>query len=186
MRPLLKYGVPAAAGLAAGGYALSQGEDPGSAILAGAAGTFGGAAGLLGARALAGKYSAPLREAAGTHLTGTLEDPKGLGALLSAARKKIPADRSEGLRSKMIEGTANTLANALTGATDPRGLGKIAAAGLVPASALAAGLGGTALGAIPGAMGIPGFQQGGPIDPESTYVNQNPKGLGVSTLNYPG
>jgi len=30
----LKYGVPAAAGLATGGYALSQGEDPGSAALA--------------------------------------------------------------------------------------------------------------------------------------------------------
>jgi hypothetical protein len=38
MRPILKYGVPAAAGLATGGYALSQGEDPGSAALAGIAG----------------------------------------------------------------------------------------------------------------------------------------------------
>jgi hypothetical protein len=47
MRPLLKYGVPAAAGLATGGYALSQGEDPGSAALAGLAGGLGGAAGLL-------------------------------------------------------------------------------------------------------------------------------------------
>jgi hypothetical protein len=56
MRPLLKYGVPAAAGLATGGYALSQGEDPGSAALAGLAGGLGGAAGLLGARGLAGKY----------------------------------------------------------------------------------------------------------------------------------
>jgi hypothetical protein len=58
-------------------------------------------------------------------------------------------------------------ANVLTGATDPRGLGKIAAAGLVPASALAAGLGGVALGAVPGSMGMPGFQQGMAIDPES-------------------
>jgi hypothetical protein len=56
MRPLLKYGVPAAAGLATGGYALSQGEDPGSAVLAGLGGAAGGAAGLLGARGLAGKY----------------------------------------------------------------------------------------------------------------------------------
>ena len=53
MRPLLRYGVPAAAGLATGGYALSQGEDPGSAALAGIAGGLGGAAGLLGARGLA-------------------------------------------------------------------------------------------------------------------------------------
>lgn len=33
MRGALKYGVLIAAGLATGGYALSQGEDPGSAIL---------------------------------------------------------------------------------------------------------------------------------------------------------
>ena len=57
MRSLIKYGVPAAAGLAAGGYALSQGEDPASAALAGLGGVAGGAAGLLGARALAGKRS---------------------------------------------------------------------------------------------------------------------------------
>jgi hypothetical protein len=57
----LKYGVPAAAGLATGGYALSQGEDPGSAGLAAIAGGLGGGAGLLGARALAGKY-APLTQ----------------------------------------------------------------------------------------------------------------------------
>jgi hypothetical protein len=55
MRPILKYGVPAAAGLATGGYALSQGEDPGSAALAGLGGAAGGVAGLLGARGLAGK-----------------------------------------------------------------------------------------------------------------------------------
>ena len=48
MRPLLKYGVPLAAGLATGGYALSQGEDPGSAALAGIAGAAGGVGGLLG------------------------------------------------------------------------------------------------------------------------------------------
>jgi hypothetical protein len=56
MRPLLKYGIPAAAGLATGGYALSQGEDPGTSILAGTAGALGGAASLVGSR-LAGKYS---------------------------------------------------------------------------------------------------------------------------------
>lgn len=166
MRGRLKYGVPAAAGLLAGGYALSQGEDPGSAILAGAAGTLGGAAGLLAARGLAGKYAPGLREAAETHLTGTRENPKGIGALLSSARKSIPADRQEGLRSKAVQGAANVTADVLMGATNPRGLGKIAAAGLVPASALAAGLGGVALGAVPGAMGVPGFQQGMAIDPE--------------------
>ena len=48
------------------------------------------------------------------------------------------------------------------------------AAGLVPASALTAGLGGVAAGAIPGAMGIPGFQQDS-VDPES-YGSSNSMG----------
>ena len=173
MRGALKYGVPAAAGLATAGYALSQDEDPGSAILSGVGGTLGGAAGLLAARGLAGKYAPNLREAAETHLTGTRQNPKGIGALLSSARKSIPADRQEGLRAKAVQGAANMAVDVLTGATDPRGLGKIAAAGLVPAGALAAGLGGVALGAIPGSLGVPGFQQGGAIDPESPYISSN-------------
>jgi len=41
------------------------------------------------------------------------------------------------------------------------------AAGLVPATALAAGAGGLALGAGASSMGVPGFQQGMAIDPES-------------------
>lgn len=175
MRPLLKYGVPAAAGLATGGYALSQGEDPGSAALAAAAGGLGGAAGLLGARALAGKYAPGLREAAQTHLLGTAKNPKGIGALLSSAAKSIPADRDEGLRARALQGAANITVDALTAATDPRGLGKIAAAGLVPASALAAGFGGVAAGAIPGALGVPGFVQQPAIDPES-YGSSNSMG----------
>lgn len=183
MRGRLKYGIPAAAGLATAGYALSQGEDPGSAILAGAAGTLGGAAGLLAARGLAGRYAGDLREAAGTYLTGTREEPKGIGALLSSARKSIPADRQEGLRAKLVEGAANTTANVLSAATDKRGLGKLAAAGLVPAAALTAGLGGVALGAIPGAAGVPGFQQGGAIDPES-YGSSNLRSLGTPTMQY--
>ena len=184
MRGTLKYGVPIAAGLGVGGYALSQGEDPGSAALAAGAGALGAGGGLLGAR-LAGKYMAPaLREAADTHLVGTVKEPKGIAALLSSAVKSIPADRQEGLRAKALQGIANTTADVLTNVTDPRGLGKIAAAGLVPASALTAGLGGVALGAIPGAMGLPGFQQGGGIDPESPYISQNPRGLGMTTMQY--
>jgi hypothetical protein len=60
MRGALKLGVPIAAGLATGGYALSQGEDPGSAALAAGTGALGGAAGILGARLqLAGRYMPP-------------------------------------------------------------------------------------------------------------------------------
>lgn len=175
MRGALKYGIPAAAALGVGGYALSQGEDPGSAALAAAAGGLGGAAGLLGARALAGKY-AP--------------------SLLKASKEgKVAAEKSL-LESaiRMPEGSKRQ--NAILGLIDrsvgipipseqqfTRGLGKAAAAGLVPAAALTAGLGGVALGAVPGAMGIPGFQQG--IDPEGYSSNNTDLArMGVPTMQY--
>jgi hypothetical protein len=166
MRGALKYGVPAAAALGAGGYALSQGEDPGSAALAAAAGGLGGAAGLLGARALAGKYAPDL---------------------LKAAKKGKVAAETSLLESavRMPEGSKRQ--NAILGLIDrsagisipsqeqfTRGLGKATAAGLVPAAALTAGLGGVALGAIPGAMGVPGFQQDGAVDPESYGSSNSP------------
>jgi len=184
MRPLLKFGVPLAGGLATGGYALSQGEDPGSAALAGLAGGVGAAGGLLAARQLAGKYAPDLRQAAQAHLTGTRENPKGIGAVLSAARKAIPSNRSEGLRAQAVQGVGNLTADLLTNATDPRGLGKIMSAGLVPAAALTAGLGGVALGAIPGALGVPGFQPS-VVDPES-YGSSNSPGARskVPTMQY--
>jgi hypothetical protein len=187
MRGYIKYGVPLAGGLATAGYAASQGEDPGSAVLAGLAGGAGAAGGLLAARKLAGKYAQPLREAAQTHLTGTEESPAGLGQLFSAARSRIPADRKEGLRSKLLEGTALKTADVLTNVTDPRGLGKAMAAGLVPAGALTAGLGGIAAGAIPGAMGVPGFQQNVITDPELVgSSNTQMARMSTPTLRYIG
>jgi hypothetical protein len=114
MRPLLKYGVPAAAGLATGGYALSQGEDPGSAVLAGLGGAAGGAAGLLGARGLAGKYM-----------------PKDMQEMLLNAAIK---NREGGKRQAVLLNAAEAAGNVNT-----RNLGKGVAAGLVPASALTAG-----------------------------------------------
>ena len=159
MRGALKLGVPIAAGLATGGYALSQGEDPGSAALAAGAGALGGAAGLLGARQLAGKYAPSL--------------------LYAAKQGKVAAEKSL-LESAVNMPEGSKRQGALLGAIDKsvglpipsqqaftRGAGKVAAAGLVPAGALAAGLGGVALGAIPGSLGVPGFQQGMAIDPES-------------------
>ena len=157
MRGRLKYGIPLAGGLAAGGYALSQGEDPGSAALAGVGGTLGGAAGLLGARniALAGKYGGMLSQKT-QNLIGRAEDA------LSRASYRAKTDRgSDALLNLSI--AAGDLAEKIT----PRNIGKVTAVGAVPASAAAAGLGGVALGAIPGSMGVPGFQQGLPIDPES-------------------
>ena len=167
MRGSLKYGVPIAAGLGVGGYALSQGEDPGSAALAAGAGALGGAAGLLGARQLAGKYSP---------------------SLLKAAKAGKVAGEEELIKSaiRMPEGSRQQ--NVLLGLADKsiglpipseqafmRGAGKVAAAGLVPASALAAGVGGIAAGAIPGALGVPGFVQQPAIDPES-YGSSNSMG----------
>lgn len=172
MRGALKYGVPIAAGLATGGYALSQGEDPGSAALAAGAGALGGAAGLLGARALAGKYAQVV--------PGLIEKGlnKSVGKSGLSARERIN-QAIVNSPEYMRRGQSATLYS-------PETIGNIARIGLlaapaniaaaakpafagaaVPASALAAGLGGVALGAIPGAAGVPGFQQGMAIDPES-------------------
>jgi hypothetical protein len=160
MRPLLKYGVPAAAGLATGGYALSQGEDPGSAGFAALTGGLGGAAGLLGARnfALAGKYGGALARK-GQNVLGNVEDR--LSRASYGAKNDLVSDALLNL-----SGAAGAVANQVT----PRNLGMVAAAGAIPASAGFAGLGGLALGGAIGATGVPGFQQG--IDPEA-YQSSN-------------
>ena len=194
MRGALKLGVPIAAGLATGGYALSQGEDPGSAALAAGTGALGGAAGLLGAR-LAGKYMAPeVAQAAQGFI-----NPELIGSI-DKTIKNFSTGPKGGLRRNTAAGLLKTSRNiasqieagnipALLGGTVPgsgfeRNIQKGIAAAAVPAAALTAGLGGVALGAIPGAMGLPGFQQGGAIDPESPYVSQNPRGLGTTTMQY--
>jgi hypothetical protein len=165
MRAALKYGIPAAAGLATGGYALSQGEDPGSAILAGAAGALGGYGGLQGAR-LAGKYSPEIAK----RLQEKVVSP--VGNVIGDVGRNIPAD------SKMRAGVVGKAADAINamegitlGPVAQRNVGKTAAALAIPAAAGAAGLGGVALGAIPGAMGLPGFQQQS-MDPEG-YGSSN-------------
>jgi hypothetical protein len=178
MRPILKYGVPeyvvpAAAGLATGGYALSQGEDPGSAALAGLGGAAGGLAGLLGARGLAGKYNPALIAAAQKQVAN-------LGNKVEGVARNLP---EKGVR----RGAANVAANAVSALDtrlfgDPnagisaalpfptqnvqRNIGRGLSAGTIPLSAGLAGLGGIAAGAIPGSMGIPGFQQNVITDPE--------------------
>jgi hypothetical protein len=177
MRSLVKYGVPAAAGLAAGGYALSQGEDPGSAILGGAAGALGGAAGLLGARGLAGKYSPVIVQEVDKRLTG-------LGNRIGDYGRNLPKESQ--VRAAATRGAADVVSALQGAATGPNAImpwpsqgnkaaiAKGLAGAMVPASAAAAGLGGVALGAIPGAIGIPGFQQG-VVDPEA-YGSSNSEG----------
>ena len=159
MRNRLKIGIPLGAGLATGGYALSQGEDPGSAALAGVGGALGGAAGLLGARQLAGKYSPEIRN--------RIED--------AASRPGLPTFLQVGLE-KTLQLSPEDL---------ERRLGKRTAGLAVPVGAGLASLGGIAAGAIPGAMGVPGFQQQQYVDPES-YGSSNTRGAraATTTLQY--
>lgn len=189
MRPLLKYGVPAAAGLATGGYALSQGEDPGTAALAGVGGILGGAAGLKGAR-LAGKYMSPyLGEALG----------KGGLPISDAVLKELGKGAKGGLRQKMatdLEGRLTGLygnpnagaviAGATQGTPFERNIQKGIAAVALPTSAALAGLGGVAAGGGLQAMGVPGFQQSQYMDPEA-YGSSNSNGVRtpVTTISYP-
>jgi len=185
MRRYLKYGVPAAAGLATGGYALSQGEDPGSAGLAAIAGTLGGAAGLKGARALAGRY-APAMYKGGLSAKQSF-DTELLQQIVQAETRRQAEELPMSLAEKGMRGVLSRSANLPIPQEDQvqRGLGKAMAAGLVPASAGLAGLGGVALGGAIGATGMPGFQQQGIVDPEA-YQSSNMPGArqSIPTLQY--
>jgi hypothetical protein len=176
MRGYIKYGVPAAAGLATGGYALSQGEDPGSAGLAAIAGGLGGAAGLLGAR-MAGKYAPVLGE-----MTQSAISP--VGQFARSAAEQLPEGSKR--RAAMVN-TRNTLADLYRSAGNipASAVQTTAAAAAVPLSAGLAGLGGVALGGAIGATGMPGFQQQGIIDPEA-YQSSNMPGTrqSIPTLQY--
>jgi len=157
-RPLLAYGVPAAAGLAIGGALSAQGEDPGSAILGGAAAALG-ARGGLGAARLAGKYGLNLAQEKAVI---------PLGNIVGDIGRNIPTESK--VRSKVAGKAADIIAAAEGAAITPGAqqlVGKLSAGLGVPAAAGLGGLGGVALGAIPGALGVPGFQQGMGIDPEA-------------------
>ena len=173
MRSLIQYGVPAAAGLAAGGYALSQGEDPGSAALAGLGGAAGGTAGLFGARALAGKYSQKLPNL----ISEGLDKPVGKSnqSIRERLQQGITSSpeymrRGEAATTYSPQTTGNRARVALLGLPGvlESSAAQGVAAGLVPGSAALAGLGGAALGTGLEAMGIPGFQQNVIYDPEAT------------------
>lgn len=172
MRGALKYGVPAAAALGVGGYALSQGEDPGSSALAAGAGALGAYGGLVGAAKLAGKYSDVLPNLASKGLDkGVGKSGKSIRNRVEQAIVNSPEYMSRGQAATLY--SPQTLGNvARTGLLGlPAALGAAAkpafAAGLVPATTLAAGAGGLAAGTAASAMGLPGFGQGGAIDPES-------------------
>ncbi len=169
MRRLIKYGIPMAGGAAAMGAAAAQGEDRGSAILAGAGGILGAGAGLLAGR-LAGRYA----PAIGEMMQGAI---KPAGQAVRAAMESVPAG---GKRAQALSKMRNVLADAYVSAGNiPAAAVQKAAAGLaVPASAALAGLGGVAAGAVPGALGVPGFTQG--VDPER-YGSSNSPGAQYKT-----
>ena len=195
MRGTLKYGVPIAAGLGVGGYALSQGEDPGSAALAAGAGALGAGGGLLGARQLAGRFAEPIAKAINTGREGAVRGlttaSQNIYAPLKTSAREVTAEEAAKVaainaqraqragsskRAAALGGLAGTL-QGLPSVTNAgietglkQGLGAIAA----PTAALTAGLGGVALGAIPGAMGLPGFQQGEAVDPEAYGSSNSP------------
>ncbi len=164
-RPLLAYGVPAAAGLAVGGALAAQGEDPGSAALGGLAAGLG-ARGGLGAARLAGKYAGPARAAVASKAI------EGLGAVASSA----PAGSKRAAMARTSMGPLADLIN--------RGIGPETAAAVgVPLAAGLAGVGGMAAGTGLGALGVPGFQQGMAIDPEGYSSNNTPSAqFGVKSL----
>jgi hypothetical protein len=183
-RPLLAYGVPAAAGLAVGGALAAQGEDPGSAALGGIAGALG-ARGALGASRLAGKY------AAGIGLPRALQD-RAMSTGVGIA-DYIQGASPGGVRQKVGTQAINQILEFGAALDKPNyGLNTAAAAVGVPAGAALAGLGGVAAGSVPGALGIPGFtqqqamqMQENVVDPEE-YGSSNSAGARYKapTLQY--
>jgi len=174
MRPLIKYGIPAAAGLAVGGM-LAQDQQPGVAALGGLGAALGTAAGLKGARSagitLAGKYAPVVAGSLQSHAVVPI------GEQVAKQLKKIPAERQQGLRATALGDIRQGLLNIdkATHNVSPGAL-QVGAAGLaVPVSAGLAALGGQAAGMIPGAIGIPGFTpQQQSLDPESYGSSNSP------------
>jgi hypothetical protein len=202
-RPLLAYGVPAAAGLVAGGALAAQGEDPGSAVLGGLAAGLG-ARGALGAARLAGKYAGNVSNLMGTAQRGAVDAlttasqniyaPIKTSAQQVTAQEVAAAEKLNKLRAQMAGESKRAaalggMAGAIQGLSVPseaaiaNALKGTAAAAGVPLAAGLAGLGGVAAGAIPGALGVPGFQQGMAIDPEGYSSNNTPSAqFGVKSL----
>jgi len=175
-RPLLAYGLPAAAGLTVGGMLSNQGEDPGTAVLGGAAAALG-ARGGLGAARFAGRYAPVITEMAQSAIAP-------VGKAVRKAKQELPADsKRAAILGQAREGLAGLYSAA--GQITPGTVRKTAAVGAVPLAAGLAGLGGVAAGAIPSAVGVPGFQAQMPLDPES-YGSSNSPGARykASTMQY--
>ena len=190
MRPMIQYGVPTVAGLGTSVRASREDENIGPVALAGAAGAAGGYGGLLAARQLgpggmlAGKLAPFLSKAGEKVVAPTLLNyGRNRRGSNKVPKKAFMGERAERL-GKALQDTAGTgtaeLQEILADPSVARNFGIGAAAVTVPASALAAGLGGVAAGKAVGAFGIPGF-----VDPES-YGSSNSPGARYkqTTVNY--
>ena len=196
MRNALTYGALGGGALLAGGKAVQEQEDPGSIFLAGLGGGAGALGGLKGARALAGKFSPAIRDTLreqGSKASQALTDyaiSDDYRAAMRSGKQLSPEEikklqRPGGRQALDLAGGINYVLGGpiQTDVGQPglaRNLGKAAAVATVPTAALAAGLGGVAAGAIPGAFGMPGF-----VDPES-YGSSNSPGARYkqTTVNY--
>ena len=187
---MIQYGVPTVAGLGTSVKASREDENIGPVALAGVAGAAGGYGGLLAAKQLgpggmlAGKL-APLLSKAGEKVVAPtlLNYGRNRRGSNKVPKKAFMGERAERL-GKALQATAGTgtaeLQEILADPSVARNFGIGAAAVTVPASALAAGLGGVAAGKAVGAFGMPGF-----VDPES-YGSSNSPGARYkqSTVNY--
>ena len=191
---MIQYGVPTVAGLGTSVRASREDENIGPVALAGAAGAAGGYGGLLAARQLGpgGMLAGRIAPFLGTAMSKAGE--KVAPTLINYGRNRRGSNKVP--KKAFMGGQAERLGKALQDTTgtsgtevfqealaDPnvaRSFGIGAAAVTVPASALAAGLGGVAAGKAVGAFGIPGF-----VDPES-YGSSNSPGARYkqTTVNY--
>ena len=189
MRPMIQYGVPTVAGIGTSVRASREDENIGPVALAGVAGAAGGYGGLLAARqlgpggVLAGKL-VPFLSKAGEKAAPTLLNyGRNRRGSNKVPKKAFMGERAERLGKALQDTTGTGTAAFQEILKDPsvaRNFGIGAAAVTVPASALAAGLGGVAAGKAVGAFGIPGF-----VDPES-YGSSNSPGARYkqTTVNY--
>jgi hypothetical protein len=129
---------------------------------------------------MAGKYAKPMAEAARSAAEPVARQVSRAAQAMEGAGG-VPAQ----IAGRLGEPVAQALSMPAELFGNPANVQKLAAAAGVPAAAGLAGLGGLAAGAIPGAMGVPGFAESYGVDPEA-YGSSNSPGARYKapTLQY--